>query len=332
MNFKFRKSVAAEDSIEVARWLKANINISPYSQRDLIDLIKSGVRAGEISLVKKGVSSEIIDPDKWFFERVKPNTVSISKKMYIQALYRAFRLIVLGNIAKIDFRYARQRDFGQLLTDFTRGFLGEIVLEQFLHQRFGLKVDLEEKQIGKAEQFLATDVPYIWEGDKRRKSKLNFSLKTSKLPSMWLDISSSQISYSDIFCFIKVGLKSDHFMSFMKEAGFVERLVEIAVEAGEIPKDSSNEELKLLLNKIPEIMSWPAYVAGFVEREEFKIGKLTITSTKLKKRVAGGFGYYSGREADSVEGLMEISGDRYLASCGALRWRQTDWDQLIKRM
>lgn len=332
MKYQFRKSKSREDSLIAAESLAKSFDIKPYTVDELADVVKAGVRAGEIRTSRSGRSSELIGVDEWFKQRLMPNTVSIPEEMYKQSLYSAFRLIILGNIAKTDFGSSRQRDFGQMLTDFTRGFLGEAAIKLFFEQRFKLKVDLEEKEIGDVEQFLPTDIARIWKDGSWRAPKINFSIKTSKLPSMWLDIAQGQLPHSDIFCFIKIGLTVDHFAVFLKSVGFIEKLVDIGREVGEVKESMVEKEVQQLLSAIPEMSPWPAYISGYVTKKDLKEGRLEVNESRITPIVIGGRGYFGDIKANNVEGLGEIAKNKYLACVGDLRWSQKDWEYIVKNI
>lgn len=332
MKYQYRKSKSKEDSLVVVKDLADNFKIEPYTIDELVDVVRAGARSGEIKLVPHGRSSALVDVDKWFKNRLMPNTVSISTEIYKRALYSAFRLVVLGDIARTDFGSSRQRDFGQLLTDVARGFLGEFATELFFKQRFNLKVDLELREIGEVEQFLSRDIVSVWDDGEKRDPKLNFSIKTSKLPSLWLDIPSNQLSHSDIFTFIKIGLTVDHFAIFLKEIGFIEKLVRVGTEVGEVKKDSIDEEVKRLMSALPEMSPWPAYITGYVTKEDFENGELEVNEGRKTPVVIGGCGNFGDIEANSVEGLGEISKSKYLSSVGALRWSQKDWMKVVNNI
>lgn len=332
MKYQYRKSKSKEDSLVVAKVLADSFDIKPYTLKELSDVIKAGVRAGEIDTAPFGRSSVLTNVDEWFQKRLMPSTISIPEKMYKQALYSAFRLVILGNIAKTDFGSSRQRDFGQMLTDFTRGFLGEAATKLFFAERFKLNVDLEEKEIGDVKQFLPTDIVKVWDNGSVRAPKINFSIKTSKLPSMWLDIAKGQLSHSDVFCFIKIGLTVDHFAIFLKNVGFIERLVEIGKDVGEVEESSVDEEVRKLLSAIPEMSPWPAYISGYVLKKDFEEGELEVNTNRTTPVVVGGRGYFGDIEAKNVEGLGEITKQKYLASVGDLRWNQQDWDYIVKNI
>jgi len=324
MEFKWRKSKSQEDTLHIAEELSKIYNISPYTVIELSEVVSAGIRSGEIGKIKRG-QSYIVDLEKWFTERLMPNTITISENDYKKALYRSFRLLIIANIAKTDFGSSRQRDFGQRWTDFTRGFLGELGIEQFFRKNLKLEIDLEESEVGDVKQFLPSDITKIKENTKWRDVKTNVSIKTSKLKSMWLDIG-SQVDHSDAFIFIKIALTTDHLVSFIKSNGFLEKLVKMGKELGEV--EDYETEIKLLCEKIPDIKPSPAYIAGFVLKNDLKNGILRTHETLKNKVVVGGIGFYEEKTAKSVEGLGDISYGKHLACLDSLRWEKSEWEEL----
>ena len=296
MEFKWRKSKSQEDTVHMAEELSKVHNISPYTAIELSEVISAGIRSGEIGKVKRG-QVYIVDIEKWFTERLMPNTITLSEEDYKKALYRSFRLLVIADIAKTDFGSSRQRDFGQRWTDFTRGFLGELGIEQFFKKNLKLEIDLEESEVGDVKKFLPSDITKVKDNGKWRDVKTNISIKTSKLKSMWLDIG-SQVEHSDAFIFIKIALTTDHLVSFIKSNGFLERLVKMGQELGEVA--DYEKEIKLLCDNIPDVKPFPAYIAGFVWRNDLKNGTLRIHETAKNKVVVGGIGFYDENTAKSV--------------------------------
>src|SRR3989338_9920201 len=108
MEFKWRKSKSQEDTLHIAEELSKIYNISPYTVIELSEVVSAGIRSGEIGKIKRG-QSYIVDLEKWFTERLMPNTITISENDYKKALYRSFRLLIIANIAKTDFGSSRDR-------------------------------------------------------------------------------------------------------------------------------------------------------------------------------------------------------------------------------
>lgn len=327
---KWRKSKSKEDSRNIASKLADSFDIVPYTVNELADVISAGIRSNEIKLEKKGRGYVVNDVEKWFKERLMPNTIILTENDYKRALYRAFRLLVLANIAMTDFGSSRQRDFGQRWTDFTRGFLGEIGIEKFFSEKLGITIDLEEWEIGDVKNFLPTDITKIKDNGNWRDVKTNVSIKTSKLGSMWLDIG-SQLVHSDAFVFIKIGLTVDHLTHFFKSNGFLDQIVRMGKELGEV--EDYEKEFKQLCDNIDNIKPFPTYIPGFVWNSDMENGSLEIYETRTgRKTIVGGVGRFTAGMAKSVEGLGEISPPKHLASLGALRWSQKDWAELKKKV
>lgn len=310
------------DALDIAKGLAKSYDISPYNMEQLADLIFSGLKTGEIETEKNGASYSTKDIDLWLNNRLLKNTIVLSVDDYKKALYRAFRLLVVADIAKTDFGSSRQRDFGQRWTDFTRGFLGEIGITHFFKNNLGLDIELEEKEVGAVEKFLPKDITHVKERAQWRAVNCNISIKTSKLRSMWLDIG-SQLEHSDAFIFIKIGLTTDHLISFFKSIGYLKELVDMAKELGEVI--GQKEELDRLCDRIPDIHLFPAYISGFVWKDDFKNSNLIIHETKKKKIIVGGIGLFEKGMANGVEGLGDITPGKHLACLSALRWSKEDW-------
>ncbi|MBU1052185.1 MAG: hypothetical protein KJ718_06585 [Nanoarchaeota archaeon] len=312
----------------MAELLANTYDISPYNLVELTDVITAGIRGNELELVKEGNKYYIKDVESWFKERLMPNTIELSEEDYKRALYRAFRLLVLGNIAMTDFGSSRQRDFGQRWTDFCRGFLGEIGIEKFLKEKFSITVDLEEKEIGDVETFLPTDITKIKEGDKWRETRTLTSIKTSKLGSMWLDIG-SQLPHSDAFIFIKIGLTVDHLLHFFKGSNFLSDLVKMAKDLGEV--NDIKTEFEDLCKKISDIKPFPTYIPGFAYKKDFEKGEFKVYESRSgKKKICGGIGFFSGEPTRNFEGLGELSPPKHMACLDSLRWTNKNWKELVK--
>jgi hypothetical protein len=328
MDFKWRKSYAKDDSLLIAKQLAKIRDINPYTVDELGGVITSGARVGELIKEKKGQSYVLKNVDKWFDERLMPNTIVLSIDDYKRALFRAFKLITTADIAKTDFGSSRQRDFGQMWTDFTRGFLGEIGIEKFFNNKLNLEIELEESEVGDVEKYLPTDIIKVKEGEIFREVKTNISIKTSKLKSMWLDIG-TQLAHSDAFIFIKIGLTTDHLVSFMKDNGFIDKIIEMGKELNEI--QDVEETKKEIFSKVENTRALPAYISGFALKKDMEEGILNIHVTPKNKTIIGGIGLYDNKQmANKVEGLGDISPPKYMASIGSLRWSISDWDNMKK--
>ena len=335
-----RTSYIKEDCIDFVKKLADTADITPFNIGQLGTTLGSAFRSGEIESELRGNRWYIKNVDGWFTQKVLPNTVILTKEDYHVALYRAFKLLILGKIAKTDFGTTRQRDFGHMWTDFTRGYLGEIGITKFIKNKLNLDVKLEETRVGDVKEFIQRDIAQVKDGESFRNVRAKISIKTSKLNALWLDIG-NQIGHSDFFVFMKIGLKTDHYTTYMKESGAIDALLNGAVSTGEISDEQLQEIKKELFEKIPDFRALPAYVAGYASKKDLEDGKLEVEEYTTKKRsgeeeitriVIGGMGYYDKDTADEVDGLGEISWGKHLASISSLRWKQEDWDIIKKKI
>ena len=337
---RVRTSYLKEDCEEFAVKLASITDISPYNTEQLGTMIVSGFRSGDVESELRSNRWHIKNIDGWFNQKVLPNTVVLTKEDYQVALFSAFKLLILGKIAKTDFGTSRQRDFGHMWTDFTRGYLGEIGIKKFMNKRLKLDVKLEEVRVGDVKEFIQRDIVKVKDGQNVRDVRAKISIKTSKLNAIWLDIG-NQIGHSDFFIFMKIGLKTDHYPTYMKESGAVELLLKSAVSAGEIPKEKFEEAKNELYAKIPDFRALPAYVAGYVSKQDLEEGELEVEEWTTKKRngteetarmVIGGRGYYDTDTADEVLGIGDIGTGKHLASISSLRWKQEDWNTIKEKI
>ena len=337
MIFSWRRSKEKEDSRRIARKFKESVQLKPYSLSEVSGLIRAGVRSGEVVLRQSGNRFFVIDPEKWFQQRVLQNTVTLNKDDYIRALFRGLRMTVLSAATTADFLRTRRRDFGQRWTDWTRGALGEIGIQRHLHSRWKMRVKLEERKVGpEVKEFLPTDIVEVMENGEWRKANKTVSIKTSKLGALWLDIPGAQVHHSDAFVFAKVGLTINHLATFLKDFGFLDGLFELAKEIGELdPATSEGDQIK---EKIPSFKDVPTYICGFVWREDFDAGRFNTKQRSRKgetiHEVLMGIGKYPPENDRTYEvaGIGKISGQHFMASCGNLRWKEEEWKRVVRSL
>ncbi len=320
---KFRKSKVKEDSVAVADFIEDKCKNIHYSREDLLQLIKSGIRMAEPPLKFEVRGIDKASLIEWFNNRIVPNTVEITIDEYELALINSLNLIFQGNLARTDFGSSRQRDFGQFVTDYTRGYIGEIAAKNMFKHRFGQEVKLEQKDVGSAKAFVSKDITKINEDGKWREVKSKVSIKTSKLQAMWVDIPESQMRQSDILLFVKVGLTVNHFASFLKSTGALSKIMEI----GKSKSILSESDVHDIMAKVPDLKAFPAYIPGFAYLKDFVDGTLIIKETRTKKVTVGGIGKYNPETCGEVQDLGKIK-EKFLSAISSLRWSTEDWGKL----
>ena len=190
-------------------------------------------------------------------------SVLLDEKDYLTAAVHA--LSHAPHLSATDYGTARQRDLGQLWTDAIRGYLGEIAFVKWLNLRFNIRATLDYR-LGSLEEFLPSDIKEI----NGRKPKLNISIKTTKLQGIWLDVPFNQVEHSDIFVLVRIGITRDHFLAFLKSMSIIrDKMLAKALELGVISQQE-HDEIWNSISNIPNSLSIPAYVVGFLDKREIK--------------------------------------------------------------
>jgi len=307
-------------------------------------LLRGAVNSGE-------TENSPEDINKWFKDRFKPNSVILDKDDYSRALIRS--LWIAPNLAALDFSGGRLRDFAQLWTDTARGFLGEIAVQKFLKDSFDFNMKIETRR-GKVEEFMPSDISVIDKG-KSRKSKIDVSIKTTKLNGRWLEIPESQLKQSDVFVFVKLGISRYHFSSYLKTLKAIEQIFSRGAEL----KELDDKQIKLLSTEIPDWNPIPAYISGFVDKRGLKLPVHSMNFKTPRKRqkgqdgqrpisrivIEGGIGLFSYESVEKQKDVkaldagkdipIEIAGigkevdGNFYASSGELTFRKDAWQKLV---
>jgi len=286
--------------------------------------------------------------DNWI-AYLKMASVSLDEDDYLKAALHG--LYLAPKLAATDYGTSRQRDLGQLWTDSIRGFLGEVSFAKWLQERFGVSIELDYKR-GQLEEFLHSDIKSV-DG---REPKLKVSIKTTKLGGIWLDVPGAQIEHSDVFVLVRIGVKREQFIGFLKKISVIrDKLIGKAKERGLMKE----EELEDLWNVVPGFTSIPAYIAGFLDKPEYSDAHYVIEAdgeVKKKRVIINKYlGFWQpedpwydeavrillARRGKAVEKYMEIEFEgignfsralHFIASSGVLKKRMEDWEGLIKKL
>ena len=289
----------------------------------------------------------------WFDTRFKPNSVILDRADYSKALIRS--LWIAPNLASLDFAGGRLRDFAQLWTDTARGFLGEIALQKFLKNNFGLDIYLDTRR-GEVEEFMPSDILVIEQGsEKPRKSKIRVSIKTTKLNGRWLEIPESQFNQSDVFVSVKLGISRYHFTSYLKET--VKQLLEEGLKMNEL----NEEQVQTLTDEIPNWNSIPAYIPGFIDKTKLNLPIHDLSFRLCRRRktnasgirpfskieIEGGIGLFSDSSVreflkarrlevppdvpTNIAGIEKEADGNFYASSGLLTFKLEEWAEMVKR-
>ena len=302
----------------------------PITRKDANVIVTKADEGGELFFV---------DFDRWLAKRLEPNLVFIDQVGYTKMCVDALKTV--ATTVATDFGSSRQRDFGQIWADITRGYLGEYAFKLLLEKRWGISISLNHEE-GNLEEFLPSDIYHVVINGKRRRPKINLSIKTTKFNGIWLDIPGDQFNHSDAFVFVKVGAGRDHLFAFFKHISvFKDKIFPEGIEEGKL----TDEEAEKLFKKLPSFSDIPAYITGFVLKKadykdlpyEGRMGRKHYTIHSWNgARLPGDLERIKVKEDLSTDGqvkfknIKKFSHDKgYLFNTGNLLWEKTDWEQLI---
>lgn len=201
------------------------------------------------------------------------------------ALAQHFRGYVLS-----DWGTARQREFGQKITNWVKGQLAEVAVKKFFQREFGAEIELDFKIY---KEIVPQDVIGIKEKGKIRGPKLKVGIKSSKPKSSYLVLGENEISLeerrSDVYIFCRPNIPDDHLLRITRE--------EIINVVKNQPHYSSYKAV------IPSFENIPCEIAGWCRIEELE-------------------------KVNQIPGQV-FDGFRYVRKTGLLKRSKTDWEKLI---
>lgn len=215
--------------------------------------------------------------ENWLETRFLTQITWLSSDDYARGITRALpqALIFAGS----DFGSSKQRDLGQLWTDTARGLLGEIAVQRFFAEKFGIKIEQDTSLDLGIKDYITTDIKRVQEpSGEYRQTKINTSIKTGKFNARWLDeYSTPKNSNIDAFIFVRLGTPKEHFVSYLKDISFLKtKLFPKAIELGELTADSSSQ----LWDKIPKFEPIPAYISGFLLAKDLSSPIHSVTAER----------------------------------------------------
>jgi predicted DNA-binding transcriptional regulator AlpA len=231
---------------------------------------------------------------KWL-ENFKWRTLTLSREDYIQCLDFALAMH-FRQYVKSDFGTGRQREFGQMITNWVKGQMGEVAVKKFFKQEFNTDIELDFDLRG---EIVAQDIVGILEQGKIRQPKIGVGIKSSKAKNTWLILGDNEIirqeRRSEAYIFCRVHIPDDHLLRITKDA--ITKIV------------SGQRHYDTYMDKMPDFIEIPAEVAGWCYISD------------LEKR-----------EAKDVPGLEAATGFRHVRQSGLLKKSKEDWQKLINSL
>lgn len=220
-------------------------------------------------------------------------TITLNREDYDLCLDFALAMHFRGYVLS-DWGTARQREFGQKLTNWIKGQLGEVAVKKFLKKEFNLSVELDFNIYS---QIVPQDIIGVVNNGIKRKPKIGIGIKSSKPKNTALVLGANEIEISarssDVYIFCRPDLPDDH-------------LLRIAVD--EVIKSVKNkphyEQYKKL---IPKFSDMQAEITGFCYKKELE--KVT-----------------------EIPGQKFDNGHRYIKFSGDLRRDHKNWKELISKL
>ena len=205
------------------------------------------------------------------------------------ALAQHFRGYVLS-----DWGTARQREFGQKITNWVKGQLGEVAVQKFLKKYFDLEVELD---FDIYTTIVPQDIIGVFKSGRMRKSKLGVGIKSSKPKSAYLVLGQNEINLperrSDVYIYCRPDIPDDHLLRVTKD------LIIKAVK--DKPHFSKYKDL------LPDFSDIPCEIAGWCRPDDLE-------------------------EVSSIPGQTFDNGTRFVKKSGLLRRSKDDWKRLIKML
>lgn len=232
---------------------------------------------------------DVLDRWKRSFEW---RTVNLDREDYSLcldfALAQHFR-----NYVQSDFGTGRQREFGQKITNWVKGQLGEVAVKKFLKREFGIDVELD---FDIRDNIVLQDITGVVDNGAIRQPKIGVGIKSSKPKSAFLVLGENEIRIadrrSDVYIYSRPDIPDDHLLRITKE-----QINEVVKDKPHYPK---YEDL------MPEFADIPCEIAGWC--------------------------YYTDlRETTNIPG-QEFDGVRFVKESGLLRKSREDWKEFIQKL
>ena len=148
---------------------------------------------------------------KWL-EDYKRRLIELIMEDYALCLDFALAMHFRGYVLS-DWGTARQREFGQKVTNWVKGQLAEVAVKKFLGKEFGVEVELD---FGLHDHIVAQDIVEVIEKGKIRKPKIGVGIKSSKPKSAYLVLGENEVLLperrSDAYILCRPDIPDDHLL------------------------------------------------------------------------------------------------------------------------
>lgn len=216
-------------------------------------------------------------------------TINLTKADYALcldfALAQHFRGYVLS-----DWGTARQREFGQKITNWVKGQLGEVAVKKFFKKEFNIEIELDFNIYG---NIVPQDIIGIVRNGKMQKPRKGIGIKSSKPKSAYLILSENEINIperrSDIYIYCRPDIPDDHLLRIAKQ-----EIISLVKNMPHFNKYNTD---------MPDFSEIPCEVSGWCWADDLE-------------------------EVTKIEG-QDFEGKRFVKKSGLLKKSKKDWEKLI---
>lgn len=205
------------------------------------------------------------------------------------ALAQHFRGYVLS-----DWGTARQREFGQKITNWVKGQLAEVAVKKFIKREFAVEIELDFEI---HDAIVPQDIIGIKENGRVRLPKIGAGIKSSKPKSSYLVLGENEITIqerrSDFYIFCRPDIPDDHLLRITKDR--VKELV------------NNQQHYSTYNDKMPGFENMFCEIAGWCSLDELE-------------KVTG------------IEGQEFDNGFRYVRKSGLLHKDLASWKELVSKL
>lgn len=222
-------------------------------------------------------------------EQYKWRTIQLNFQDYQLCLDFALALHFKGYVLS-DWATARQREFGQKITNWIKGQLAEIAIKKFFKNKFNFEIGLDFEI---HEQIVPQDIIMIEKNGVKREPKKGVGIKSSKPKNAYLVLGENEILLekrkSDIYIFCRPNMPDDHLLRLTRE-----KIIETV---------KNQQHFGLYENDIPYFENMYCEVAGWCKIEELE-------------------------KVSEIPG-QKFDGVRYVKKSGHLYKDKASWENLI---
>lgn len=225
---------------------------------------------------------------KWL-DSFKWRTVELTLEDYALCLDFALAMHFRGYVLS-DWGTARQREFGQKITNWVKGQLAEVAVKKFFKKEFNIEVELDFRIYN---EIVPQDIIGVIENGKVRQPKIGIGIKASKPKSAYLVLGENEITLeerrSDFYILCRPDIPDDHLLRLTKD-----RVIEVVKDEQHYPSYK---------DKMPDFANIFCEIAGWCRISELE--KLT-----------------------SIPG-QEFDGVRFVKKSGLLHKNKESWQELL---